>query len=282
MEGFKRVFRYGALSVKGELRSVNLYLVMLFAFFFIQWNLGGLSAYLAESKGRMHVFELYVHFLTTQRAQIVYLLGIMAVSCGSLFYSSGAAYYLIRGNRRSWALGQVLYLLVVTLGYNLFLLFSFWFSAGWHLTLTNQWSRASVLAEQFGTSVIGCRSVFSIYRSVLQMSPAAAGLITLLLSVLVGMAAGMAMICFGMRNKGVFGAAILAVAWFADFLILDNPLFSKAMYVSPFGLSRIVRLLSLAGGAGIPYAVVFFCILIAVEFFILLESAEKIDFMKLE
>ena len=91
MEGFKRVFRYGALSVKSELRSVNLYLVLLFAFFLIQWDLGGLSAYLTESKGQMHVFEMYVHYLTTWRSQTVYLLGIMAVSCGSLFYSNGAA-----------------------------------------------------------------------------------------------------------------------------------------------------------------------------------------------
>lgn len=281
MKGFKCALRYGALSIKSELRSVNLYLVLLMAFFWIQYNLGGLPDYLAESKGRMHVFEMYVHFLTTRRAQIVYLLGILAVSCGSLFYSNGAAYYLLRGNRRRWALGQAVYLLMVTAGYNLFLLFSFCCSTGWHLTLANKWSIASVLAEQFGTRVIGCQSVFSVFYSVMQMNPLSAGLITFLLSMLVGMAAGMVMICFGMRSKGVFGAAILAIAWFADIPIEDIPSFSKAKYLSPFGLSRLSQL-PLAGGAGVLYAVVFFCILIAIEFYVLLKSAEKIDFMKLE
>lgn len=281
MKGFKCALRYGALSIKSELRSVNLYLVLLLAFFWIQYNLGGLPDYLAESKGRMHVFELYVHFLATRRSQTVYLLGILAVSCGSLFYSNGAAYYLFRGNRRRWALGQAVYLLIVTAGYNLFLLFSFCCSTGWHLTLANKWSTASVLAEQFGARVIGCRAVFDVFYSVRQMSPLSAGLITFLLTMLVGMAAGMLMICFGMRSKGVLGAAILVIVWFADILILEVPLFSKAKYMSPFGLSRLSQL-PLNGGAGILYAVVFFCILIAIEFVVLLESAEKIDFMKLE
>ena len=277
-----RVFRYGALSVKSELRSVNLYLVLLFAFGYFQWNLGGLSNYLAKSQERMHVFEMYVQLLTFDRSQLVYLLGVMAISCGSLFYSGGAAYYLIRGNRRRWALGQALYLLVMTLGYNLFLLFSFCFSTGGHLTLTNQWSRASVLAIEATPGKIGCRDIFGTYSSVLQMNPAAAGFLTLLLSVLVGMAAGMVMICFGMRNKGVFGAAILAITWFADYMVQDTPFLSKAKYFSPFGLSRIGGLLSWNGEAAVLYAVVFLCILIAAELWILLESAEKVDFMKLE
>lgn len=281
MKGFKRVFRYGVLSVKSELRSVNLYLVLLFSGFMIQNSVGGVSDYLAESKDRMHIFELYVHFLSSQRLQITYLLGIMAVSCGSLFYSNGAAYYLIRGNRRRWALGQVLYLLLVTAGYNLLLLFLFFLSTGGHVTFTNKWSTASVLAEQFGGALIGLPNV-GISHDVLQMSPLSAGLITFLLSVLVGMAAGMVMICFGMRNKGVFGVAILAITWFADYLITGSPLFWKATYLSPFGLSNISRLLSLNGSAAVRYAVVFFCILIAIEFCILFKSAEKVDFMKLE
>lgn len=282
MKGFKRVFRYGVLSVKSELRSVNLYLVLFFSRFMIQRCVGGVSDYLAENKDRMHIFELYVHFLSSQRLQITYLLGIMAVSCGSLFYSNGAAYYLIRGNRRRWALGQVLYLLLVTAGYNLILLFLFFLSAGGHVTFTNQWSKASVLAEQFGGALIGLPNV-GISHGVLQMSPLSAGLITFLLSVLVGMAAGMVMICFGMRNKGVFGAAILAIAWFADYLITGgSPLFWTARYLSPFGLSNISWLLYLNGNAAVRYAVVFFCILIAIEFCILFKSAEKVDFMKLE
>ena len=282
MKGFKSVFRYGVLSAKDELRSVNLYLVMLFAFFLIQWSLGGLPDYLAESKGQMHVFELYVHFLSSRGSQTIYLLGIMSIACGSLFYSGGAAYYLIRGNRRRWALGQVLYLLLVTAGYNLFLLFSFCFSTGGHLTLANQWSRASVLAEQFGVKLIGGETIFHVDYSVLQMSPAAAGLLTFLLSVLVGTAAGMIMICFGMRNRGIYGAAILAIAWYADILLDGNRYLPKAMYLSLFDLSRISWLLDTNGSAMIRYAVVFYCILIAMEFCILLRSVEKVDFVKLE
>lgn len=282
MKGFRCALRYGRLSIKSELRSVNLYLVLIVAFFWIQYNLSGLSGYLAENGGQMHVFEMYVHFLTTRRSQIVYLVGIMALACGSLFYSGGAAYYLIRGNRRRWAIGQAVYLLFVTAGYNLFLLFSFCCATGWHLTLTNKWSTASILMEQFGARLTGCRDVFDVYRRVTELSPLSAGLLTFLLSMLAGMAAGMIMVCFGLRNKGVFGAAVITVVWWADILIEDNPLFSKAKYLSLFGLSRLGKLLSVNGGPGIIYSVIFFCVLIAIAFIVLLESAEKIDFMKLE
>lgn len=261
---------------------MNLYLVLLLTFFWIQYNLSGLAGYLVSSKGRMHVFELYVHCLSSWSSQIFYMLGILAVSCGSLFYSNGGAYYLLRGNRRRWALGQVLYLLIMTAGYNLFLLFSFCFSTGWHLTLANKWSRASVLAEQFGMRIIGCQNVSGISYSVMQMPPVSAGLLTFLLSMLVGMTAGMVMICFGIRGKGAFGAAVILTVWWSNLLIEDISYFSKARYLSPAGLSSISRLLSLNGSAAIAYAVMFFCILIAIELFVLLGSVEKIDLMKLE
>lgn len=162
--------RNGVLPVRRELCSINLYLVLLMAFFWIQYNLAGLSGYLADSKGQMNIFELYVHFLSFRSSQIVYLFEILAVSCGTLFYSGGAAYYLIRGNRRRWVLGQAVYLLLVTAGYNLFLLSSFCFSTGGRLTLANEWSTASVLAEQFGTRVMGCEG-FRIYHTVMQDEP---------------------------------------------------------------------------------------------------------------
>ncbi len=280
MKELNYALRYGVLSARRELCSINLYLVLLMAFFWIQSNLAGLSGYLADSKGRMNIFELYVHFLSGRSSQIVYLLGILAVSCGTLFYSGGAAYYLIRGNRRRWVLGQAVYLLIATAGYNLFLLFSFCFSTGGRLTLANEWSMASVLAEQFGTRVIGCEG-FRVYRTVTEMSPVSAGLLTFLLSMLVGMALGMIMICLGMHRKGIPGIVLIVVAWWADILIENTPGFSQAGYLSPFALSRLSSLMSLKA-ATIAYATVFFCIIIAIAFAVLLKSAQKVDFMKLE
>lgn len=283
MKEFKSALRYGALSIKNEFCSVNLYLVFLFAFASIQFSSGGVSDYLARQKEQMHVFELYVFFLSTQRLQIVYLLGIMAISCGSLFYSGGAAYYLIRGNRRRWVLGQAVYLAVMTLSYNLFLWFSLCVSAGWHLTLSNEWSRNTLLVEQFQALLIG-RS-FDFPYGVTQMSPVSAGLITFLLSMLFGIAAGLGLLFFAMRGRGIFGAAVIAFIHYAEIVILDTPFLSMAEYVSPSGMSRIGRLLILSSNgiaAMVIYAVVFFCILIAVEFIALLQSAEKIDFIKLK
>lgn len=282
MREFRRPLHYGGLSVKNELRQVHLYLVALITFFIIEYNFGGVADFLAEGMDRMNVFELYIHFMTTTFSQILYLLGILALSCGALFYSHGAAYYLIRGNRRSWALGQAAYLLVMVVGYNLFLILSLCLATGGHLTFANQWSTASFLAEQFSPRSVGIGPVIVVSYNIMQMSPIAAGLITFLLSVLVGMAAGMVVIVSSMRAKGIFGVAILVIAWFADFLIQDVSYFSKLQLLSPFGVSRLSFLLYKGGGLGILYGVVFFCILIAMEFMLLLGTADKIDFAKLE
>ena len=279
---FRRGIRYGALSVKNELRQVHLYLVAAVTFLIIQQHVGGVGDYLAANMDRMHVFELYVHFMTSRFSQMYYLLGIMAFSCGALFYSHGAAYYLVRGNRRSWAIGQGVYLLVMVVGYNLFLLLTLCLSTGGHLTLSNQWSAASVWAEQLTVTSIGIDNIFYVSYDVLQMSPVAAGIVTFLLSSLVGMAAGMVVACSSMRARGVFGVAILGIAWYGDFLTQDVSYFFWAEHISPFGLSRLSRLLDRGGGLGILYAAVFFCILISIEFIILLGTAEKIDFVKLE
>ncbi|MCI9151059.1 MAG: hypothetical protein HFI42_11300 [Lachnospiraceae bacterium] len=282
MKGFRRPFRYGGLSIQNEFRQVHLYLVVLITFVIIQYCIGGVADYLAKSADRMHVLELYIHFMTTEYSQMIYLLGIIAFSCGTLFYSHGAAYYLIRGSRRSWALGQCIYLLVMVVCCNLFLLFSLCLSTGGHLTLANQWSEASFVAEQFKCPSIGMIYLIEVYYSILLMSPAAAGLVTFLLSVLVGMATGMVVICCGMRAKGIFGVAIIGITWFADYLIEDSSIASTLRLASPYGVSKLGWLLSRGGSLGILYGIVFFCILIAIEFYILLGSAEKIDFVKLE
>ncbi len=282
MKGFRRPFRYGSLSIQNEFRQVHLYLIVLVTFAVIQYCIGGVAGYLAKSADQMHVFELYIYFMTTRFSQILYLMGIIALSCGTLFYSHGAAYYLVRGSRKSWAMGQCVYLLVMVVCYNLFLLTSLCLSTGGHLTLANQWSETIYLANQFNFSGMGMIPLLQSSDSILLMSPAAAGLLTFLLSVLVGMATGMVVICCGLRAKGIYGVAIIGITWFADYLIEDSSIASTLRLISPYGVSKLGWLLQRGGILGILYGIVFFCILIAIEFYILLGSAEKIDFVKLE
>lgn len=282
MKGFRVSFRYGALSVKNELRGINLYVIAIVVFVIIQYCFSGVSGYLADNMDQMNLFELYAYFLSSQGAQTIYLIGVMAFSCGILFYTHGAAYYLIRANRRRWALGQGFYLLFMVAVYNLFLLFSLCCSTGGHLTLRNEWSFASMVASQFMPHSIGVEDIIYVSSKWQQVSPLFAGIVTFLLSVLVGMLTGIIMICCSLRNKSAFGVAIILILWFADYLIDGIAAFSKAKYLSPFGISRTSRLLEWGGGSAVIYGVVFLSILVVIGMYVLLESVEKIDFLKLE
>jgi len=282
MKDFRVPFRYARLSVLNEIREPNLYIVLLSVFFVLQYCFGGISSYLYTSSDKMNVFELYIFFMSTGRSQIIYLIGVILLSCGVLFYDAGAAYYLIRSDRKKWIMSQSIYLLCMTLCYSIFIFLVLCIVCGRNLTLHNEWSNASLTASQFSSDVIGIKPIVSVSYAILQIKPIYAGILTFILSILIGMATGLIMIMSNIRNKNVFAITIIIIMWFADILVENGSIFAEINYLSPFGLSRIGRL-SLAGsGPPYVYAVTFLLMLIAVEIYFLFEAAVKVDFIKME
>lgn len=282
MQGFKTAFRFAKLSVLGETKSPNFYLVLLIVFFMIQYNFSGISSFLYANGDKMNVFEFYIFFMSTPQSQLLYFVGLLLLSCGVLFYNSGAAYYLIRADREKWIMGQLLYLISMVVFYNVFILGTLCTACGGNLTLKNGWSEASFIMGQYSPESLGVAPIIAIPYRLLQMPPVTAGILTFILAFFIGLSIGSLMIFTGIRNRTVQGISLLVILWFIDFLVdagSPNNIFN---YFSPFGMSRISRTSLNAAGPSAAYAFLFLFFLMLAGMYALLRTAKKIDFIKIE
>jgi len=282
VKGFKIPFRYAGLSILNEMKGANIYIVLVSVFLIIQYCFGGVSDYLSANSDKMNVFELYTCFMSDRTTQIIYLAGVIFLSCGVLFYSTGAAYYLIRADRKKWIIGQILYLLFMILYYNIFILLSLCIACGGNLTFHNEWSTASFMASQFSVDTIGIEPIINISYGVLQIQPIWAGIITLILSILMGLMTGLVMVIANIENKNVLGVAAIIIIWFVDILFENESVFSGMNNLSPFGLSRIGNLSISGSGPSLIHASIFFLIMIVTEIYFLMEASSSVDFVKME
>jgi hypothetical protein len=282
MKEYKTILRFSFLSIKEELRSVNIYIFLVIIFFVIQFCFSGVGAYLNHNNDSMNIFELYIWFMTTSNSQIIYLIGIFFLARGVVFFNLGSAYYLLRTNKKTWIASQMVYIFFIVAAYNLFLILSLCIACGTSLNLSNNWSNAAITACQFGADAIRIKPIVSAPFRILQCNPNFIGLVTFLLSLLIGTCVGIVIIYFTIKNRVVYGIFSIFGVWFLDLLIENNPSFKNGTYVSPFGLSRVARLSLNSAGPSLWYAIVFNLCLIIILIQVLMEISKKIDFVKLE
>lgn len=282
MKVSKESLRLTRLSLISEVKNPTMYVILLCVFFVIQFCFHGISSYLETVSQRMNVFELYIFFMASRTSQILYLLGQILLSCGVLFFHTGAAYHLIRTNRKRWMTSQILYLLAITIGYNIFIFLSLVLSLDGQVTFGNEWSRAMMTAAQFSLEKIGGRSISIVIPGLMQTSPMQAVLTTFVLSITVGLLVGLIMISATSSNKTPVGFATITVFWFVDILIENIPLIYDLTYISPFGLARIYRLSLTGYGPGFQYAIFILLVMVMCMIIVLYRSIRKLDFVKLE
>lgn len=282
MKDYKKVLRFARVSIREELRNVNLYVFLCIMFLVLQFCFSGIKGYLQEAEESMNLFELYIGFMSTRTSQMIYLVGILFLACGVVFFNTGAPYYLIRSGKAVWMKSQICYLFIMAAGYNVFLLISFWIACGGRITFQGKWSSAALTACQFSAKAIGIRPIISFSHGIMRYSPNTIGILALLLSVLLAVGVGLVMIAFQIKKRAVFGILGIATVWFLDVLIESISFPGIADYLSPFGLSRVYRL-SLNGSGPTPvYAVAFWVSFLLLLTAIQIKYIEKIDFVKLE
>lgn len=282
MKDCKTAGRYAMSAVKEELKKANIYVFLLVIFLILQYCFSGVQEYLRQAEESMNLFELYIAFLSTRNSQIIYLVGVLILTCGNVFFSSGSPYYLIRSSKKIWITGQIMYMTLLSVSYNIFLFVCLVISCGGHVTVSDEWSNAAMMACQFSAETIGIRPIVTFSYNILRHSPTLAGMITFLFSVLIGINTGIIMTYFQIRRKTIYGTAVILLLWYFDVLIENMDGFSGLGYLSLYGLSRIYGSSWGSGSYSLWYAFCFlFCVML-VLIFIELNNADKIDFMKLE
>lgn len=281
MKEFREAMRYAFLALKSELTSPKWLVTGICIFCFIQYCFGGISAYLSSQGERMNLFELYNIFMADRSSQMIYIAGLLLLSCGvSFFKNTGVSCFLIRGGRNSWIQGQILYTFLIVLLYNLFLFTALGFSCGWMLTISDRWSEAAFIGCQFGVTAINMEPITSIPYAFLELSPTCLGLLTFFLQIGAGMVLELVLVYANAVNRNVFGVAAILILWFASAYIDDNLYSTVTIYLSPFSLSRISNLDVAGASVSILYAAGFFIFIAAAMIFMLGCAVNRIDFTR--
>ena len=279
---YKKVIRYVKAIIKLEVHSVSVYLLLLSIFLIIQYCFSNVSDYLIENSQSMNFFELYVAFMSTRQSQLIYIVAIILLIKGGCFSDSSMTFYLVRMNKKIWLNTQWIYVFLEITLLNLFIMVCILVASNGLCDLKPEWSDAFLTASQFSPEKIGIRSIVSFSYNLTKYNPNFIGIITFVLSMMIGMVSGITIIYFDIMKKTIVGAITVLLLWFLDVIVEFVPVFSVFEYISYYGLSRIYRLSVNNYRPTIVYSICFFSCSIIILYNIGIYIVKKIDVLKME
>ena len=113
----KQIFGYARLNFHMGMRQGKNLAVLLCMGCFLLYYLGGIRGYLASAEETVSVQELFLAMMNTHYTAMTVWVGYLLVICDIPYSEKGIYPYLIRTSRKSWLLGQILYLFLVTIFY---------------------------------------------------------------------------------------------------------------------------------------------------------------------
>ena len=113
----KQIFGYARLNYHMGMRQGKNLAVLLCMGCFLLYYLGGIRGYLASAEETVSVQELFLAMMNTHYTAMTVWVGYLLVICDIPYSEKGIYPYLIRTSRKSWLLGQILYLFLVTIFY---------------------------------------------------------------------------------------------------------------------------------------------------------------------
>ena len=113
----RQIVGYARLNFHMGMRQRKNLAVLLCMGCFLLYYLGGIRGYLASAEETVSVQELFLAMMNTHYTAMTVWVGYLLVICDIPYSEKGIYPYLIRTSRKSWLLGQILYLFLVTIFY---------------------------------------------------------------------------------------------------------------------------------------------------------------------
>lgn len=282
MKEFKNIILLTRNSLSNMSRSILFYFVLGGMFLIIQFLCPNVGTYLKETDGSMNLFEIYIWFMARRTSQVIYLLGLIFLLGVTTFFHSGVSYCLIRTNRKNWVLSQILYLIVLVVVFNIFLIISFVVACHGAVNLCGQWSDAAFMAVQYWTEEIGIISVIGADYGFLKHNPNFLGGMSFVLEVLIGTITGLILYIFQMKGKMPYGITVVSVLWFLEVMLERYVWLPWLAYLTPYRLSRLGQLSLNFEGPSVIYAICYLILFILILETILTRISKTIDFKNME
>lgn len=243
---------------------------------------GGLRGYLQRSGGRISPLEFFVMSDASRPSHWIVFTGALVLLCDAPFRCPGDTVRIVRADRRTWLLSQLLFSAVLLCLYFV-VLFIFYcaFSLG-HWTASAQWSDTFSRAAAQGGREIGIVFGMAPRPGLLKLPPWQAILLTVALQFLFGLLLATLLSLCQLRGRPKLGLVLCALFPLADYILLDAfssfSVFGKLAYVlSPFSFASVNRLQPV-GEYSVIYAFCYFICILTILFFALFQSIKRYDF----
>lgn len=282
MKAYKVIPRFSVLSIERQMKNAVFYVVLLVTLFVVQIVCYGVGDYLYETSDKMNIFEIYIWMMSSRGSQLLYLLGLLFCVYGCEFFRNSAPYFMIRMNRKIWIISNVLYLLLIVLGYNIYLIFCLGVACKGAVTISGVWSDAAHVAGQIWVEEIGIRAIMGVNYHMLSYNPNIIGLLSVALSVCIGLFVGMFLLLFMLIQKPVWGISGVCLFWFLDMLLIGRWGVTILQNFSPFAMSRVGNIGLWSAGSSLVHTFTYFVIILFVMSVLLKKVVRQMDFLKME
>ncbi len=239
----RQIVGYARLNFHMGMRQRKNLAVLLCMGCFLLYYLGGIRGYLASAEETVSVQELFLAMMNTHYTAMTVWVGYLLVICDIPYSEKGIYPYLIRTSRKSWLLGQILYLFLVTIFYFFYVGLVLAAAIVPHISFRISWTNAFVKMLNAPWRC-GIKNYFSFTFSLIKHNSQYVVVVRqLFLCLLVSMTLGMLTMAIHMLWKNGPGILVGAVALACDYLVtavLDAIVGLR--YFSPLTLSRISAL----------------------------------------
>ena len=221
MELYSKAARLLRVTLLREIKNPLIYVVYLMVILLICNTFSGVAVWLVNNNDKLNIFELYIMFGESDYTHVIYILGIVLLACGRNVYNRSSMYYLMRMDKKSWLYGNVMYIILTSVIYNMVIVFVLILLCRGNITFDGSWSNALCEASVKSPMAINIDGVVqaSSFRLFFPYNPNVVGIIKLLLMVIEGVISGMIMMIFSMKNRTYYGIAIIFASQFCQLLI---------------------------------------------------------------
>lgn len=277
MTDILRIFRIASYSMKTTLTRPKPYIILILSFMYTHFMLKPVKLF----AGNVHIGVcpyLFPFLMASNYSVKIFLLLVILLFCNAPFIDQAQLYIAIRATRRTWCAGQVLYILLLSGLYTLFLAGSTVLVMIPELTVEVGWGKVICTLAQNGVAASHGIPLLFDYGIILQYSPAMAMLLEVLLCLLIFFLFGCIIFTFNMTISPFAGTtaavALLLFQMIAEEISPVLTFFSPASWtsLSYLGTSNTSRY------PGVGYAITALLLLGITLFSISVVRVKKLSF----
>lgn len=234
---FTKALRISIYNLRKSISSIrNLTILLIIACFIIQ-NIDAVSTFSDLVKIKVTPFA-FPHLVNDYICQLIMMAGAVALFADAPFEDEGYFYMLPRAGKLSWALGQVIYIIVTSFGYVFLLLFFSIFPLIGKLDLVFEWGKIwGTLAKTDAGMQVGL--LFSVTEyMVTHYSAIYALIVSLCLEWLCVCWIGLLIYSLNKMTKNAVGTCVGAFFILLD-ICISNDWMAWANHFSPITLAQI-------------------------------------------